>query len=100
VVPDVASRVDVGGGGRAPGPVEVVGDRLRTELLDREEVEDLGDHGRLLGLGRQGDALLRAVAAVAGIEVVKFSPVAVGGAAAGAVSLLGCLAHPALGLPG
>lgn len=82
------------------GPVEVVGDRLGTEAAVGVQVEDLGDHGRLLGIGLQRHAGLLPVAAVTLRQRVLDAAIAVRGAATGAVALLAGLLHPALGLAG
>ncbi|MFN8113156.1 MAG: hypothetical protein U0R51_08145 [Solirubrobacterales bacterium] len=90
----------MGGGGRTAGAVQVLGDRLRGHLACDEQIEDLADHLRLGGLGLEGDPVLVAVALVALGHLLEAAPVAIGGAAAGPVTLLRGLPHPALGLTG
>ena len=79
VAADVALGVDVGGGGRPAGAVEVVGDRLAAPALVGPEVEDLRDHRGLVGSGTS--RVLTSPAFGAGGDGVgaALEPVAVGG---------------------
>ena len=63
-------------------------------------MEDLGDHGCLLGNGREPDAALVGVSAVAFREIVELAAVAAGGDSAHAVALLRSLAHAPARLAG
>ncbi len=86
------------GGGWPAGPVEVVGDLLESRAVE-VALEDLHDHGRLLGIGLE-DRLVVARARAAGVGVRDaLEPVAVGCAPAVAVALAGVLRLPAAHLP-
>jgi hypothetical protein len=98
MTPTVPGRIDVLGRRRAAGSVEVVGDRLWAPAACGVQVEDLGDHDGLLGLGCERHAVLAHVAFVAARESVQLALVAVRRASAGPEALLGRFAHPALGL--
>ena len=88
----------MGGRGRSAGAVEVVGDRLAAPALVGPQVEDLGDHRRLVGSGTSR-VLVSPACARAGTGCgLRLEPVAVGGPAAAAEALQRVLAHPALGL--
>ena len=98
VATQVPGRINVAGGGRTTRPVEFVCDRLGRKLAADEQVEDLFDYRRLLGVRFLGHPALVAVAAMSFGHGLQDPPVSVGRAAPGPVTLLGGLAHSALGL--